>query len=235
MRLLLLSNSTNPGEEYLHYPLGNIKSFLNEFRETIFIPFAAVSIGYDEYYRKVQERFNEINIKVHNLADSSDFEHDIRVSDAIVVGGGNTFKLLKLLQENNLLGLIRERVVNDKVPYIGWSAGSNLTCPTISTTNDMPIVEPYDFKGLGLVPFQINPHYYSVKLDDHGGETRDDRIQEFLIENKNIYMVGLPEGTMLKVENKEISLIGNKKASIFKFGKPVEEYAAGDNLNFLLK
>ena len=155
-------------------------------------------------------------------------------ASAIVVGGGNTFCLLDRLYQNGLVERIRQRVLAG-VPYVGWSAGSNVACPTIRTTNDMPIVEPRSLNALGLVPFQINPHYTDATLPNHGGETRQERLTEFLEMNPGMTVIGLQEGSLLKVEDNGIELLGRKTAKVFRKGKAVAEYVPGASLNFLIQ
>ena len=158
MRLLLISNSTNPGEAYLGYPKNNIKEFLTEVTgKVIFIPYAAVTFSYDEYEAKVSKRFNEMGIEIISIHHFEDRKAAVENASAIVVGGGNTWQLLKLLKDNDLVGIIRKKVLSG-IPYVGWSAGSNVACPTIRTTNDMPVAEPGSFAAFNLIPFQINPH-----------------------------------------------------------------------------
>lgn len=234
MRLLLISNSTNPGEGYLEYPKEQIKKFLGEkANNAIFIPYAAVTFSFDEYEEKVNSRFSEIGHHVTGIHRFINPIEAIENADAIVVGGGNTWQLVKMLQEKGLMKVIRKKVKKG-TPYIGWSAGSNIACPTLRTTNDMPIVEPLKFKTLKLVPFQINPHYLDDHPANHGGETREIRIKEFIEVNRDIYVVGLRESTMLLVEDNEIELIGPRKARIFKYGKEPLELSHEDDLNFLL-
>ena len=223
MRLLLISNSTNPGEEYLDYPKNNIKDFLGEKPlNAIFIPYAAVTFSFEEYEKKVNDRFVEIGHHVTSIHRFINPIEAIENSDAIVVGGGNTWQLVKMLQEKGLMKAIRKKV-KQGTPYIGWSAGSNIACPSLRTTNDMPIVEPVKFKTLKLVPFQINPHYLDDNPANHGGETREMRINEFIEVNRDLYVVGLREGTMLLLEDNDLTLIGKRKARIFKYGEaPME-------------
>jgi dipeptidase E len=137
------------------------------------------------------------------------------------------------MQENGLIEAIRSRV-KEGVPYIGWSAGSNMACPSIRTTNDMPIVEPQSFNVLNLIPFQINPHYLDAHPDGHGGETREDRIMEFIELNQDIYVAGLREGCMFLYENNQLTHIGSKKCRIFKYGKDTFELSSDDNFNELI-
>ncbi|MBN2668664.1 MAG: dipeptidase PepE [Bacteroidales bacterium] len=235
MRLLLISNSTMAGEAYLDYPKENIKSFLGEHPiEALFIPYAGVTLSYDTYETKVNDRFKEIG---HSVKSIHHFENPIEAvlkAEAIVIGGGNTFELAKQLQNNKLIEPIVSKVKSG-TPYIGWSAGSNMACPTIRTTNDMPIVEPESFNVLNLVPFQINPHYLDAHPEGHGGETREDRINEFIELNQNIYVVGLREGCMLKFENENLKLIGERKCRIFKYNNSPKELSKNDDFNFLLK
>lgn len=235
MRLLLLSNSTNVGEEYLEYPLSQIKSFLgNKPVKCLFIPYAAVTISFDEYEQKVRAPFLKIGHDITSIHKEKSALAAVENAEAIVVGGGNTFHLLRLLQQNKLMEVISARIKSG-VPYIGWSAGSNVTCPTISTTNDMPIVETADFKGFNLVSFQINPHYTDLVVPGHGGETRDQRIVEFLQANQDKTVVGLREGTMLHYENDTLALIGSTKAKIFRHHKPPLELGSNDDFNFLME
>lgn len=234
MRLLLISNSTNPGEGYLDYPKQQIKEFLgNKAKNAIFIPYAAVTFSYEEYEDKVNARFAEIGHHVTGIHRFINPVEAIENADAIVVGGGNTWQLVKMLQEKGLMKVIKKQVKKG-TPYIGWSAGSNIACPTLRTTNDMPIVEPEKFKTMKLVPFQINPHYLDAHPENHGGETREMRINEFIEVNKDVYVVGLREGTMLLLEDKELTLIGNRKARIFKYGQEPMELSNEDEFNFLL-
>jgi dipeptidase E len=235
MRLLLISNSTNPGEDYLDYPKYNIRKFLGEKpMNAIFIPYAAVTFSFEEYEKKVNDRFAEIGHHVTSIHRFINPVEAIENSDAIVVGGGNTWQLVKMLQEKRLLKVIRKKV-KQGTPYIGWSAGSNIACPSLKTTNDMPIVEPIKFKTLKLVPFQINPHYLDDNPANHGGETREVRINEFIEVNKETHVVGLREGTMLLLENNDLSLIGKRKARIFMYGQEPLELTDEDDFNFLLQ
>jgi len=235
MRLLLISNSTNAGEGYLQHPKEQIKSFLGDsVKKVLFFPYAAVTFSYEQYAAKVQERFGELGYQVDPV-DRYDFPLEaVLEAEAIVVGGGNTWNLLRIVHELDLIDAIREKILRG-TPYIGWSAGANLACPTIKTTNDMPISDPIGFHAFHLVPFQINPHYLDAHPEGHAGETREQRIQEFLVVNPDLYVVGLREGTMLQVENKQIELIGKRPARIFKQGQLPVEIEPGGDLNFLME
>ncbi|MBR5594764.1 MAG: dipeptidase PepE [Alistipes sp.] len=234
MNLLLISNSTNAGEEYLKYPIAEIAKTLKGVSEVVFIPYAAVTFSYDEYEAKVQARFNEIGIKVKSIHHALNKRNFLRNAEAVVIGGGNTFALLKRMQEEDLLDVIHRRVKGG-MPYVGWSAGSNVTCPTICTTNDMPIVQPESFRAIGLVSFQINPHYLDANPAGHAGETREQRILEYLEANRSRYVVGLREGCMLRIDDNGIELIGSRPMRIFKKGQPTYEVNPGDDISFLLK
>lgn len=235
MKLLLLSNSTNPGENYLEYPREAIKSFVGNTANLniVFIPYAAITFSYDEYVNKVNTSLNKVGLTVVGIHTLGHDKKAIADADVIMIGGGNTWKLTKMLQDNDLIDIIREKV-NMGIPYIGWSAGSNVACPTLRTTNDMPITEPKTFDTLNLVPFQINPHYLDEHPENHGGETREVRINEFVVENPDIYVIGLRESTILKLEEGQLQLLGDRSARIFKFGKEPYELTHADNFNFLI-
>ncbi|MBR3774791.1 MAG: dipeptidase PepE [Alistipes sp.] len=233
MNLLLISNSTNAGEQYLQYPIQNIASFLQGVTEVVFVPYAAVTFSYAAYEAKVQTRFNEIGIKVRSVHRAKDPRRMIREAQAICVGGGNTFALAKKMQEQGLMKAILKKI-KEGTPYVGWSAGSNVSCPTICTTNDMPIVQPESFKAIGAVKFQINPHYLDANPEGHAGETREQRIEEYIEANPRRWVVGLREGCMLHLHDGKMELIGPRPMLIFKKGVETFEVKAGDDLSFLL-
>jgi len=223
MRLLLISNSTNAGEAYLDYPKHNIQDFLGKERQQcLFIPYAGVTISFDEYETRVRERFAEIGHDIISIHHASDPIAAVNKADAIVVGGGNTFQLIKLIQEFGLIEPVRQKVLGG-TPYVGWSAGSNVCCPTIRTTNDMPILEPESFNAFRLIPFQINPHYTDLNPPGHAGETREDRIMEYLTANPGDTVLGLREGCMFTVEKNQMKLTGERPVRLFRFNQaPVE-------------
>jgi len=235
MKLLLISNSTMSGEAYLDYPKHEIKRFLGNKKLTaLFIPYAAVTFSFGDYELKVAERFTELGYQVKSIHHFKDPVQAVKEAEVIVVGGGNTWQLVSLLNENKLMDAIRTRVLGG-IPFIGWSAGSNVACPTLRTTNDMPVVDPKSFDTLGLVPFQINPHYLDANPEGHGGETREQRIEEFIEINPEVYVVGLREGTMLRIDDTQIHMIGNRTARIFKKSTTPVELSSGDDFSFLLK
>jgi len=236
MKLLLLSNSTNAGESYLEYAAPHIADFLlpQGITEVLFIPFAAVSFSYDDYLSAVREKFNGFNVSAGSVHSSADPLNAVAKAQAIVVGGGNTFHLLKHMQEKKLVEAIRSKIAGG-TPYVGWSAGSNVACPTICTTNDMPIVEPASFSALGLIPFQINPHYLDAHPSGHAGETREQRLTEYIIANPEMYVAGLREGSMFLVKDGRLSMKGEKPVRIFRHGQETRELRAAEDFSFLMR
>ncbi len=198
MKYLLLSNSTNSGESYMAWCKAKIADFIQGNQENIiFIPYAAASFSFDEYTQKVNQALEQYKISVKNIASFDNPIEAISNASAIFIGGGNTFHLLKQLQDNNLINAIRDKV-NSGTPYIGWSAGSNVFCPTLCTTNDMPIAQPQSFNALNLIDLQINPHYTDRTIPNHGGESRDQRLNEFLSINPTEKVVCLPESSYIE-------------------------------------
>lgn len=234
-KLMLISNSTNAGEAYLGWPREAIKNYLetNKIKKVLFIPYAGVGVTYDEYTAKVNTVFNELGFEVYGIHNQADPIKAIKEAEAIAVGGGNTFHLVYMLHKLKLMSVIKE-VVENGTTYMGWSAGSNVACPSLKTTNDMPIIEPESFNCTGLIPFQINPHYLDANPEGHGGETREQRIEEFMQVNQNIFVVGLREATYLLADGNKITLHGNRPMRIFKYGVPAYEVAPGDDISFLM-
>jgi dipeptidase E len=234
-RLLLLSNGSELiGQNPSQFAHGVLKDFLSQsVKRVLFVPFATVLYSEDEYLASVRRHFSPLGYEVESLHAGLDAKDAVATTDAIAVGGGNTFCLLRALYRVDVVELIRERV-RSGMPYVGWSAGSNVACPTIRTTNDMPIVEPPTLNALGLVPFQINPHYTDARIAGHMGETRDERLLEFTHANPGVRVIGLREGTMLRVEGNEISLLGGKPARIFVKGENPRDVEPEGSFNFLL-
>lgn len=233
-RLLLLSNSSTAGLSYLEHAIAPLQDFLGaERRQVLFFPYAAVRFSYDDYADRVRKVLAEIGHDVLSIHQTPDPPAAVREATAIAVGGGNTFRLVQQLQSLGLVQPLRERVAAG-VPFIGWSAGSNVACPTLRTTNDMPIVEPASFETLGAVPFQINPHYLDAHPEGHMGETREERLEEFIALSPDVWVIGLREGTTLRIEGDSIELIGDKPARIMGRGEPAREVEPGGALGFLL-
>ncbi|NJM76142.1 MAG: dipeptidase PepE, partial [Acaryochloridaceae cyanobacterium RU_4_10] len=189
-RLLLLSNSTMPGTPFFTWSKSYVTSFLaGKVSDVLFIPWAGVTISFDNYLGFVKEAFATLGLHVRSLHHEKDAVAAVADASCFVVGGGNTFALLARLYESGVLEHLRERVLAG-APYIGWSAGANIACPTIMTTNDMPVVQPPSLRALNLIPFQLNPHYHELKFANQGGETRADRLNEFLILNPTRLVLG---------------------------------------------
>ena len=233
-KLLLLSNSTMAGEPYLDYPKRDIRQFLGETPvRALFLPYAAVTISWNEYESRVKERFNEIGHDVVSIHKFPDAVKAMSEAEAIVVGGGNTWNLLRHIHDHGLIEPVRNKV-SSGTKYIGWSAGANVACPTIMTTNDMPVVDPGGFHAFNLVPFQINPHYLDANPAGHGGETREERIREFVELNQGVYVAGLREGCMFWVDGPDMYMKGTRSLRLFKYGCEPREIPAGTDLGFLL-
>jgi dipeptidase E len=229
-RLLLVSTSTTHGTGYLDHCAVQIQELLGGLRRVLFVPYAL--FDHDGYAAKARERFARMGYELTSVHEVVDPVAAVRSTEALFIGGGNTFRLLARLYEKELLDPIRERVAAG-MPYIGTSAGSNVACVTIRTTNDMPIVEPPSFDALNLVPFNINPHYLDPDpRSTHMGETREERILQFLEENDKI-VVGLREGSMLRIEGDSVRLLGAAGARIFRRGHPPLEAHPGEALDIL--
>lgn len=213
-RLLLLSNSRNPDGAFLEHARDAIRTHLSGMTRVLFVPFAGVTISLDDYAALVSNAFGDMGVQSESVHQHPSRVEAVRNAQAIVVGGGNTFRLLERLQHFQLLGAIRERVRRG-VPYLGWSAGSVLAGPTIGTTNDMPIVAPAGLEALGLVDFQINAHFTDAHPPGFRGETRRERLAEYLVLNPGARVVGLPEGSWLRVAGAEIMLAGPHAAPCF--------------------
>ena len=219
-RLLLLSTSTVFGSGYLAYAEPEIREFFGDVTRVLFVPFALHD--HDTYAAKVRARFAEFGYNLDSLHAARNARAAVDNAEAIFVGGGNTFRLLKAFYDRELISVIRERVAGG-MRYMGSSAGSNIAGPTIRTTNDMPIVQPPSFEALRLVAFQINPHFVDADpASKHMGETREERIAQFLEEN-DTPVVGLREGAMLRVEGRVATVLGAAGARLFRKGvEPIE-------------
>jgi dipeptidase E len=232
MQLLLISNSTLYGSGYLDHAESEIRDFLGDVKRVLFVPFALHDAG--AYAATAKTRFAKMGYELSSIHTANDPKQLVEETQAIFIGGGNTFRLLKALYEFNLLDSIRARVAAG-MPYIGSSAGSNVAAPTIKTTNDMPIVEPPSFDALNLVWFQINPHYLDAdKNSTHMGETREQRLLQYLEEN-DTPVAALREGAMLRIENGVTMLKGSSGARIFRKGLEPVEMSPGDQLDALLQ
>lgn len=222
-----------PDQPFFSWPRPFVKDAMKNRRNVLFIPFAAVTFSFDDYETIVQRAFNEMDLKLKSIHREKDPLEAIDWADAIAIGGGNTFALLSRLYDSGLLDPIRNKIKTESI-FIGWSAGSNVACPTLMTTNDMPIAQPRSFESLGLVPFQLNPHYTEFKQPGHGGESRMQRIEEFLMLHPHRKVIGLPEGTLLHISDEQMLLKGNGEAKLFEAGKSPVSLLPGKDLGFLL-
>jgi dipeptidase E len=230
-RLLLVSSSTIHGHGYLDHVAGALSTFLAGVKTLTFVPYALADR--DGYAAKVRERFAGLGIEVPSVHQAPDPRAAIRGAEAVFIGGGNTFRLLKWLQDEGLLGPIRDRAA-EGMPYVGSSAGTNVAAPSIRTTNDMPIVPTANLLALGLVPYQINPHYLDPDPSStHKGETREERLLQYL-EESPVPVIGLRESAYLRVENGVSRLLGEKGARVFRRGTPPFEIEAGVEVEPLL-
>ncbi len=231
-RLLLVSTSTTFGTGYLDHCAEPMLATLGGARRVLFVPYAL--FDRDAYASRARRRFAQIGVELDSIHEAPDPVRAVEQAEAIFIGGGNTFRLLKAMVEARMLEPIRRRVA-EGMPYLGTSAGSNVACPTIMTTNDMPIVMPPSFEALGLVPFQINPHYLDPDPGStHMGETRETRIREYLEENDRV-VVGLREGAMIRVDGDAALLLGTAGARVFRRGSAPREVRPGDQLDEILQ
>ncbi len=231
--LLLLSNSAMFGREYLEHAMPAIAELLGETRRVHFAAYALADLY--GYTARVQSALSALDATVVGIHEAPDPREAIEEAAVLFVGGGNTFRLLARLQKLDVLELVRQRVETGALRYLGASAGTNVACPTIRTTNDMPIVEPASLTALGLIPFQINPHYEDpVPGSTHMGETREQRLLQFLEEN-DVPVLGMREGAWLRRRGSILQLEGTTGARLFRRGRPPEEILPGADLGWLLE
>lgn len=231
---ILASTSTIYGGTYLDYLFESLYELFKHTDEILFIPYARPSgITNDEYTKIAEEGFKKINKKIVGIHTLEDPIEAVKNSKGIFTGGGNSFVLVNALYENNLLPILKE-IISNGVPYLGTSAGSNIAGPNIMTTNDMPIVYPPSYNTLGIIPFNINPHYMDPDPTSiHKGETRETRIKEFHVFN-NVPVVGLKEGSWIRVQNEEMTLKGyGLSARVFEKDKEPYKIPAESSFDFL--
>ncbi|MHC4515474.1 MAG: dipeptidase PepE [Planctomycetota bacterium] len=230
-RLLLISNSTQHGSGYLEHCADTIKAFLGDVRRVLFVPYALADL--DGYAATARQAYEALGFGLDAIHEAEDPVAAVAAAEALFIGGGNTFRLLNLLYEHQLIEPIRQRVAAG-MPYIGTSAGSNVACLSIQTTNDMPIVYPPSFDALALLPVNLNPHFIDPDAGStHMGESRETRIREFH-EMNAAPVVGIREGAMLRVEGTKMTLLGRDGAVLFRRGQPRVDYETGVDLSFLL-
>jgi dipeptidase E len=231
--MIIASTSSLHGGDFLDYLLPELETHFDNCKTILFIPYARPNgISHEEYTEKVSSAFAKIGKKVRGIHEFEDYSIAIKNAEAIFTGGGNTFLLVAQLYKNDCMsGLIE--VLNNGTPYLGTSAGSNICGLTMQTTNDMPIVYPPSFKTLGLIPFNLNPHYLDADLQSkHMGETRETRIKEFHSFN-TVPVLGLREGSWLDVKGDKIILKGNLAARLFQQNQIPKEISSGADLSWL--
>lgn len=233
-RLLLISNSTLHGGGYLEHCEQHIQSFLGTgVKRVLFVPYALNDR--DAYAKTARQKFESLGYVLDSVHEAENPVVAVQKSQAIFIGGGNTFRLLKALYDNNLISAIQKKVLEDGIPYIGSSAGTNVATVSINTTNDMPIVYPPSLQALSLVPFNINPHYLDPDVNSkHMGETREQRIAQYHEEQDTPPVLGLREGCLLLVEGNKVTLLGITGARLFQRGKTSSEHQPGHDFSFLL-
>lgn len=214
-KLLLLSNSRDEAGRFLQHLGDDLAEHLAHVRTVTFVPYAGVTISWDAYAHHVREAMAAYGVKLVSVHETDDARAAMQDAEAIAVGGGNTFHLLANVQRERLTDVIRSKALSG-TPYLGWSAGSVISCPTMQTTNDMPITQPESFKALGLVGFQINAHFTDAHPPGFQGETRRQRLAEFVMANPSISVIGLPEGTWLRVRGNSVMLRGQHSAPRFR-------------------
>jgi dipeptidase E len=231
-RLLLISTSTVYGTGYLDHAESEIRDHLRGVSRILFVPYALAN--HESYAEKAGQRFRQMGIDLGSIHNVPDQRKAVEQAEAIFIGGGNTFRLLKSLYDHRLLDPVRARV-DAGIPYMGASAGSNVAGPTIRTTNDMPIVEPPSFSALNLFPYQINPHYLDPDPNSkHMGETREERLIQYLEENQTP-VIGLREGSYLRVLEGKILLKGARPARIFMPGKEPFDISSGAEISLQME
>lgn len=231
--ILIASTSTIHGSGYLDYLLETLEVHFKSAEAVLFIPYARPGgISHNDYTKVAAKAFKRIGKTVTGLHEFENAENAIKNAKAIFTGGGNTFVLVNQLYKNKILTPLKQAIENG-TPYLGTSAGSNICGLTMHTTNDMPIVYPPSFKTLGLVPFNINPHYLDPDpKSTHMGETRETRIKEFLAYNSQP-VIGLREGSWIAVKGSKLTLKGTLDARIFEYNKPPYEIKTNTDLSFL--
>lgn len=225
MRLLLLSSSRAANGPWLTWAQDELESVLAGARDIAFVPWAGVTLGWDEYTEMLRDALAPMGVRVRSVHEG-DANAIVADAEAVFVGGGNTFRLLERLQATGTLSTIAQRV-HGGMPYVGWSAGSNVACPTIRTTNDMPVIEPRSFEALGLIPFQINAHYNDFAPPGFHGETRAQRLAEFTRLNPEVPVVALREGALLRVRGETVELGGVAGGVLFREGREAEDLGPG--------
>jgi len=239
MNVMLFSNGKIAGNtQILEYGFEWIAPMIEktQAKKLVFIPYAVIRGSYDERTEQIQQSFAQFDCEIVGIHSCDNPVKAIEEADGVVISGGNTWVLNRTLHDNGLIAAIRKAVLKQDKLFIGWSAGTNVATPTIRTTNDMPIVSAAILPALNLVPFQINPHYIDGSISGHMGETRDERIEEFLVMNPSEVVVGIPEGTMLQVEGDQLTYhsANSKPLKLFKHQSEAVTFAPQEDVQFLM-
>ncbi|KQB03832.1 dipeptidase E [Vibrio metoecus] len=240
MNMLLFSNGKVSGNEtLLQFGLEWIEAAIQRTgaKRFLFIPYAMIRGNYDDRLAQLEQVLNPLDAQVIGIHHVEDPVKAVEDADAFIVSGGNTWVLNKQLHDLGLVRPLRKAILKSNKLYVGWSAGTNIACPTIRTTNDMPIVSAAILPALNLVPFQINPHYIEAAISGHMGETRDERIEEFLIENPHEIVAGIPEGTLFEVDGETLRYHSpaGTPLKLFRHGCTAEYFAAGEDMSVLMQ
>ncbi|ENM5786747.1 dipeptidase PepE [Vibrio metoecus] len=240
MNMLLFSNGKVSGNEtLLQFGLEWIEAAIQRTgaKRFLFIPYAMIRGNYDDRLAQLEQVLNPLGAQVIGIHHAEDPVKAVEDADAFIVSGGNTWVLNKQLHDLGLVRPLRQAILKSNKLYVGWSAGTNIACPTIRTTNDMPIVSAAILPALNLVPFQINPHYIEAAISGHMGETRDERIEEFLIENPHEIVAGIPEGTLFEVDGDTLRYHSpaGTPLKLFRHGCTAEYFAAGEDMSVLMQ
>ncbi|MCR9387730.1 dipeptidase PepE [Vibrio metoecus] len=240
MNMLLFSNGKVSGNEtLLQFGLEWIEAAIQRTgaKRFLFIPYAMIRGNYDDRLAQLEQVLNPLGAQVIGIHHAEDPVKAVEDADAFIVSGGNTWGLNKQLHDLGLVRPLRQAILKSNKLYVGWSAGTNIACPTIRTTNDMPIVSAAILPALNLVPFQINPHYIEAAISGHMGETRDERIEEFLIENPHEIVAGIPEGTLFEVDGDTLRYHSpaGTPLKLFRHGCTAEYFAAGEDMSVLMQ
>ncbi|PID66139.1 MAG: dipeptidase PepE [Gammaproteobacteria bacterium] len=239
MNIFMFSSGRLPtSKKLLDYGLPDIAACFEkqQVRKVVFIPYAAIRAGYDEKVDILRDSLAALPVDVKGIHEFADPVEAIRQADAIMVSGGNSWLLNKLLHDNGLIEPIRDAVLNKQAVYIGWSAGANVCSPSMCTSNDMCVVDAAITAALHFVPFNINPHYIDASIENHTGETRDERLLEFCIENPHKIVIGIPEGSWLHLDDTGLSYHcpANRPLTWFKFNRPNTTLMPGENMDFFI-
>ncbi|MBD1573953.1 dipeptidase PepE [Vibrio sp. S17_S38] len=239
MDIMLFSNGKLPGNtQILEFGMNWIESMVKRTgaKNFVFIPYAMIRGDYQERTDQLQAGFGKFGCNIINIDRAADPVKALQAADGVLVSGGNTWVLNKMLHDKGLVGPLRQAVLQQDKPYIGWSAGTNIAAPTMCTTNDMPIVSAAILTSLNFVPFQINPHYIEASVEGHMGETRDERIEEYLLVNPNQVVAGIPEGTLLHIKDGQLTYhaANNKPMKLFAYKQEPQYFESGSDIQFLM-